>query len=390
MHKTSFNIILFFLVISFSNCQPKITSTIKSTNQHEIHLSNLVRVARVTGKSLNDEKLPNPNDTKKYDVGGTDLGIIWEINNHKTGLFFGDTFGRDFIPFKNNGGGNGSNWRSNVLAFSEDENLDDGLTISDWAVDQRGKAREILAGAKANTKDYQTSIPTSAIHANGADYVHYMNIYEWTAPKGRWLTNYSSVYASYDEGRTWQRKLNLTFDKNSKFSQVSYAKKDGYVYMLGKLSGRGGPGWLGRFKEKDVEKIKEYEYWNGTANKWAKNNEAAATPVISAPLGEASLMYHEKFKRWIIMYIYDYTHDENPVVDNYAIVYRDAKELNGNWSDIKVLITGAEYPGLYSPYMHPLKNKGNELYFTMSLWGPYNVFLMKADIKMSTFKNETL
>ncbi len=352
--------------------------------EDKIQMTNLIRLSRVTGNSLASDTFPNPNNTaKQYDVGGTDLGIMWQMGSGKTGIFFGDTNGEDYVPFKNGGGGNGRNWRSNVLAFSTDLHLEDGLTISDMVVDKNGHAEEIMAGAKANPAVYQTSIPTGAIHANGADYVHYMNIYQWDNPDGRWPTNFSSVYASYDDGKTWQRKNNLTFDKESKFSQVCYAKKGGMVYMVGTLSGRGAAGYLARFKEKDIENLNKYEYWNGSTKKWVQGNESSATPILQAPIGEASLMYHEGFKRWMLMYIYDPNHDDNPVVNRHAIVYRDTKDLRQGWSKIKVLTTSEQYSGLYSPYMHPAKNKEDKIYFTMSLWGPYNVFLMRADVQQS-------
>lgn len=346
-----------------------------------LYMSNLVRIARVTGNSSPGESFPNPNNTAaQYDVGGTDLGIMWDMGGGKVGIFFGDTNGKDFKPFKKGGGGNGRNWRSNVLAFSNDASLDDGLTIDSMVVDKDGNAREIVAGAKAKPKPYQTSIPTGAIHANGKDYVHYMNIYKWDQPGGRWLTNFSSLYESKDKGQTWNRVQQVTFDPQSKFSQVCYAKENGWVYMIGTLAGRGAAGYIARFKEKDITQINKYEYWDG--KKWIKNNADAAIPVIEGPMGEASLLYHQKYKRWIIAYIYDFQHDPAPVVKRHAIVYRDAEILTGPWSDIKVLTTSKEYAGLYSPYFHPLKNNGDQLYFTMSLWGPYNVFLMLADIHM--------
>lgn len=380
-------IIILFITYAIA-CSP--SANIKydkniSTDSSELMMNNLVIVSRVTGNPLMNEHFPSPNNTaKKYDVGGTDLGIMWEMRNGQIGIFFGDTNGEDFQPFKNGGGGNGKNWRSNVLAFSTDTTLDDGLTITGMLLDNEGKAREVIDGGKANPKVYQTSIPTSAIHANNADYVHYMNIYQWDAPDGRWLTNFSSIYASYDDGKTWHRKTNLTFDKNSKFSQVCYAKKDETVYMIGTLSGRGAAGYLAKVKERDIEDLSRYEYWNAEKNKWIKGEEKAATIVLPAPIGEGSLIYHEGFKRWILMYIYDYNHDPNPVIKRHAIVYRDTKDLRGGWSKIKVLTSSEQYPGLYSPYIYPMKNKGDKLYFTMSMWGQYNVFLMRADLTLKS------
>jgi len=350
-------------------------------NQREITLTNVKQVARLTGNPLNAEVFPSPNSTAgDYDVGGTDLGIFWTMDSSRVGIFFGDTKGSDFRAGK--GGGNGSNWRSNVLAFSNDVNLEDGLTISSMALDSNGKAREICAGAKNNPGKYNTSIPTAAIRAAGVDYVHYMNIYEWAGGNGRWLTNFSSLYASYDQGDTWERKKQITFKPDSKFSQICYAKRNGIVYMIGTQAGRGSAAFLARFKEEDIEEIGKYQYWNGDLKQWVRNKEHAATAVIPGPVGEASLIYHEKYERWIIAYSYDAAYDPKIGKKMHAVVYRDAKELNGNWSALKILASEKDFPGLYSPYFHPLKNQGDKLYFTISLWDPYNVFLMSTEVNI--------
>lgn len=249
-------------------------------------------------------------------------------------------------------------------------------------VDSAGAAREICAEAKSNPGKYNTSIPTAAIRAAGTDYVHYMNIYEWASKNGRWLTNFSSIYASIDGGNTWTRKKELTFKQDSKFSQVCYAKKDGFVFMIGTLAGRGSFAYLARFREADMLKLDHYEYWNGVSKNWVKNHEEAATPIIEGPVGEASLLYHEKYKRWIIACSYDGAFEPINKKMLHAIVYPDAKRLNDEWSDMKILATEKEYSGLYSPYLHPDANDSDKVYFTMSLWKPYNVFLMKADIEL--------
>jgi hypothetical protein len=350
-------------------------------NQRSLQLKNLQQISRLTGNPLKGENYPSPNKTsEQFDVGGTDLGIFWKMDSSRVGIFFGDTNGKGFVAEK--GGGNGGNWRSNVVAFSRDANLADGITIESMALDSTGAAREICAGAKTNPGKYNTSIPTAAIRAAGIDYVHYMNIYEWAGQNGRWLTNFSSLYASYDEGQTWTRKKEVTFTSDSKFSQVCYAKKDGYVFMIGTLAGRGSAAYLARFKEADMLKPEQYEYWNGTSKKWVKNQEEAATPVIEGPVGEASLLYHKKYKRWIIGYSYDGAYEAVNKRSLHAIVYRDAEQLNGKWSDMKILATEKEYPGLYSPYFHPDANNSDTVYLTMSLWKPYNVFLMKANIEL--------
>lgn len=345
-----------------------------------IKTSNLKQIARLTGEALPNENILNPNRTSTYDVLGTDLGIMWHIEGDKIGLFFGDTNGAGFQPHLNGGGGNGTNWRSNVLAFSEDTNLEDGLTIYGMVLDEDGKAKEIIDGGKANREKYQTSIPTSVIRVGNTDYVHYMNIYDWAGANCSWLTNFSSIYSSSDNGQSWVRKEEVTFKPLSHFSQVTYAKKNGYVYMIGTRSGRGDAGYLARFKEIDILNMSEYEYWNGNHNKWIKGDENAATVVIPAPVGEASLIFHEKSGRWIITYNYDYACDPKESRKKHAILYRDTDDIT-SWSDYKVLVSDQDYSGLYCAYLHPLKTNEDKLYFLMSLWGPYNVYLMSVDLE---------
>lgn len=355
--------------------------TEKSNKDTHVELKNMRMIARLTGAAQPNDTVLFVNNTEQYDVYGTDLGIMWHMEGDKVGVFFGDTNGEGF-QVSPNGGGNGGNWRSNVLAFSEDTNLEDGMTISGMALDSEGKAREICAGAKAgNYEKYNTSIPTGAIRVAGVDYIHYMNIYEWAGGNGRWLTNFSSLYSSSDGAQTWERKEEVTFHPDSHFSQVAYAKKDGYVYMLGTQSGRGDAAYIARFKEQDILVMENYEYWSGNENEWVKGKEEAAIPVFDAPVGETSLMFLEKQQTWLVTYLLDHIYDKKDDKKGHTLVYRQSKDLI-TWSDVKVLTSDKEYPGLYCAYMHPLKNNGDKLYFLMSIWQPYNVFLMSADIEV--------
>lgn len=345
----------------------------------ELIIDNVRMVARVTGTPVPGETLLNPNNTgPDFDVYGTDLGLMWHQKGNRIGMFFGDTSGEGFVVNKN--GGNGSNWRSNVLAFSSDTDLTDGLKIDSMLLDEEGKALEVCPGGKTNPEVYQTSIPTSAIRAGKTDCVHIMNIYDWGAPRGRWLTNFSTIYTSADDGRTWERRKEVTFAPDSHFSQVAYAKRKGWIYMLGTQSGRGDDAYLARFREKNLLDMKAYEYWNGEKKEWVRGDEAAATPVLRGPVGEASLLWHKKFNRWILTYNYDPYHDKTPMTKKHAILYCTSDDLI-SWSEPKVLAEADEYPALYCAYMHPLKDNDDQIWFIMSMWGPYNAFLMSADLK---------
>lgn len=347
----------------------------KGKNGKVLKITNVRKIARVTGESLPGETIYSPNNTGlDYDVYGTDLGIMWHIDNMQIGLFFGDTSGKGFVINKN--GGNGSNWRSNVVAFSSDTNLTDGLKIDSMLLDSENKAREICAGGKTNPEIYQTSIPTSAIRAGNLNCVHYMNIRDWGGPRGRWLTNFSSLYISEDGGSTWVRRPEVTFSPDSHFSQVAYAKRKGWIYMIGSQSGRGDGAYLARFREKDILDMQSYEYWNGEQKEWIRGEETAATPILRGPVGEASLLWHRKFKRWILTYNYDPNYDKTPVTDKSGILYCTAEDIT-QWSSPEVL-----YHAYYCAYMHPLKDNDDKIWFISSKWGPYNTFLMSADLHL--------
>jgi hypothetical protein len=330
------------------------------------------KIARITGISLPGETLPNPNQTQQYDVGGTDLGIMWAMGNGKIGMFFGDTFGNDWSA-ANGGGGNGSNWRSNVLAFSTDQNLDDGLTFSGMATDSSGKACEIIPSPhNTSGNGSYTSIPTAAIRVNGVDYVHYMDVRQWGVP-GSWVTNSSGIYSSSDDGKTWVKCTTVTFASASKFAQAAYADKDGYVYMMGTPSGRNGAAYLARFAEADILNQPAYQYWGGSAG-WV-SSETNAVSVIDAPVGELSLVFNTKYNLWLVTYLDG---------QNYQIILRYASSLTGPWSGTKMLVNGNDYPGLYGGFIYPYNNNGDDLYFTVSMWPYYNVFLAKAHINSMT------
>ena len=141
--------------------------------------------------------------------------------------------------------------------------------------------------------------------------------------------------------------------------------------MIGTETGRDSKAYLARFKEMDIEKKENYEYWNSHAGEWMRGDEQLATVLIDDKVGELSFLYNETLQKWIVAYFNG---------DRYNITMRTAEQVTGPWSEPYELASGKDYPQLYGSYFHPLSVKGETLYFTMSMWMPYNVFLMKVQL----------
>ncbi len=340
----------------------------------ELVFKNSKMISRVTGKYLKEDSILSPNKTATdYNLGGTDLGVIWEMEKNDYGIFFGDSYGSEFEFDTITSAPNGVDWRCNTLGFSKREDLEKGLYITDMVVDSLGNAKEIIYGKKDISGFGEwTSIPTGAIRVDNTDYVHYMNVRKWLA-NANWDTNYSGLYKSIDNGQNWYKVEEGIFTEESNFAQVGYWKKGNYVYMIGTKSGRLSNPRLARFKCNDIENRELYEYWNSNKKKWVKGLEEQATDLFVDEVGELSFIFHNIYKRWILLYF-------SP--KRYNITVRYAKELTGEWSLPQEVAKGSDYSQLYGSYIHPLSAESTSIYYLMSMWKPYNVFLMKTEIEI--------
>jgi hypothetical protein len=352
---------------------------------------------------------------------------MWE--NGLTGniqLAFGDTF---------SGPGMTGDWRSNVLLLSQDKNLTNGLNLL-----QTGYAYQFIPRNPGVLFPFfgseVTVIPTSAISVNNEQYVNYMSVKSWDTP-GRWTTNYSAIsqfVAGPNGGKWvlvpstirsagWFGSTTPYVPGNQNFQQAAYVLQPAdkvapgdtqYLYAFGTPSGRAGSAYLSRVAVDNVNDLAKYQYWNG--NDWVTGAPVAATPIIgdsthSAGLfgpiidwandpnvfggmlgglfgaktggnvSEMSVQYNDYLGKYVMMYA-----DGN---NNVKLRYADSPEAA--WSAPITVATSGAYPGLYAPMIHPWSGTGklvdsngnpdnSTLYWNMSLWGNYNVVLMKTDL----------
>lgn len=339
--------------------------------------TNVTKIARVTGATPAGESLPNPNQTHtKYEVMGTDLGIMWDKGGGEIFVLFGDTFGNGWCG----NGGCGGGWRSNVLARSSDTNLSDGLSFSTMIQDTPAHAKELLYSKKVNF-DEITVIPTAGVTVGSRHYIHYMSVNNWGDP-GKWYTNYSGIAYSDDNGQNWIKHPSAKWMNDStwtnNFQMAAFVKDGGFVYMYATRNGRFGDVYLARVPQTGLLNINDYRYWDG--NGWSAS-QAAAAPVATGIAGELSVAYNSSFGRFLMTYLNEHRQ---------AVVMRDSATLTGPWSGEKLLAKGTDYPGLYNGFIHPWSTSGSTLYFITSQWTPYNTFLMRTTLTSDTFGDNLL
>ncbi|MGB7363212.1 MAG: DUF4185 domain-containing protein, partial [Rhodococcus sp. (in: high G+C Gram-positive bacteria)] len=268
-----------------------------------IRSGNTQSVAWVTGPV-------SPNSTyDRFGISGTDLGISWDNGAGQTLMAFGDTFGNCSVS--------GSQWRNNVVLRSDDSNLADGITVPDAVPGDATSGSVVTADAPRFARQIvptlglpmveATTIPTAAIAIDGVQYLNYMSVQSWGAP-GRWVTNFSAIAVSRDNGQTWATDpLTIRVNKgvtipgveqvneaNGRFQMNAYVKgQDGYLYQFGTPNGRFGAAFLARVAPESILDLTAYEYSTGNAaTPWSPNVEDAAA-VVREPVSELSVAWND-------------------------------------------------------------------------------------------------
>lgn len=332
-------------------------------------VTDVTEVAQLTGPDA-------INDTAAVSVAGTDLGSMVNVGD-RTLFLFGDTFG-ERAP--ESIGGQGGFWRSNVAAWTSDDDPSDGITFDDWIDDDLGLATALIEGEhdENGAGGEVTKIPTYGFAIGETIYVAYMSVRHWGDP-GAWDANYAGLIVSRDGGESWDRVAGVEWPGDSNFVQFATAEvtEEGrdFIYFWSIPAGRFGEVQLMRVgaDEESIEDQNAYSYFagvDGEAPQWSSEMADAAT-VVDGTIGELSVIWSPYLERWVMTYS-----------DAGNAYIREGVTPWGPWGDPIELVSVADYPGLYSPYLNPryVSDDGKTVYFTLSLWGPYNVFWFSADL----------
>ncbi|MFC4123918.1 DUF4185 domain-containing protein [Nocardia rhizosphaerae] len=302
----------------------------------------------------------------RWQVDGTDLGLFWETEPGRVAMVFGDTFGAGWVY--GGAGADTADWRSNTLAYSTDRVLDDGIDIEAMVQDSPCHAAELLGSRKIKNWE-TTTIPTSGFALGDRQFLSYMSVNHWSKVPGMWLTNYGGLAYSDDGGQTWTKDQHARWENLfgvGRFQVAAMVPHGEYVYMFGTPNGRIGVIGLARVRADDVLNKTAYQYW--VDGNWVPAAEYSATPLVHGIASELSVRFDAESGRWQMVYL-------DPAVGQ--IVLRTAAEPQGRWTETVPLVSTQDYPRAYGGFIHPWST-ARDLYFTVSAWDSYNVYLMHA------------
>ena len=330
-------------------------------------LAGLDMVARLTGAN-------SINHTDLVGIGGTDLGHM-VVHQDRSYFLFGDSVSGETPS-------DGGFWQWNTMAWSADLTPANGILFSGWISDAGGMARRVIYSG------YQkpiTEIPTAAISFDNRIYAWFMSVSRWGLP-GQWTINYAGLAYTEDLGQHFTIVSGFRLPSDTNFGMVAASARtdlppgeDSYIYVWGTPSGRLGGVKLARVMPPDITNPAAYQYFAGFDSgqpTWT-NSEYSAPLIVQPTVGEMSVMYNKAARTWTLLY---FNHSRN------RIQLRQAYAPWGPWSNEITVVSGEQYPGLYGSYMNPVyvENHGQAVYFTMSLWDPYDVYLMRARFNLAS------
>jgi hypothetical protein len=321
---------------------------------------------------------------KRFGVVGTDLGSSFE---HKGRLYFlfGDTWARP--------------GDRDAVAWAR--GTDPEKVLLDF---HRGKDGKWLPPTVPGITQGAFEVPSGGTSSGGTVYVVFTTDHSARKVMGR-----SVLARSRDDGRAFTMLYELSRDK---FINVSFWPAGGWLYVYGSGEYRKSSVCLARVTPTDIGDRSRLQFFAGTDAKeqarWSPR-EADAVPLFRHDVvGEFSVAYLEPVKRYVMLY-----NSEKPR----GITMRSAEAPWGPWSEGTVVFEpwrdqgyghfmhisakfkkrrdalgdpkrDDEWGGEYGPYIMARFTRGSggrcRIYYTMSTWNPYQVVVMRTDLKLGS------
>jgi hypothetical protein len=348
------------------------------------------KVCQLTGTEDRQTRLPTLSRTAaRAGVVATDLGSSFE---HRGRLFFlfGDTWryadGRD--------GG----VADDVLAWTDSRDPEK-IKLNFHL----GATGQFLPLRVPGLRHGPFEVPLNGVSIGGRMFVVFA-----TDAKPLQLTCRSVLAVSDDDGKTFRQVYELSTDK---FRVVALWRSDPWLYVYGSGDYRRSNVWLARIKQADILHRSEIRYLRGTSAdgspQWSEHERDAMALFDHKVVGELSVAYCPSVARYVMLY--------NSTAPR-GIAMRSASQPWGPWSALEIIFEpwkdkgyghfmhvpdlwglnpdklndpgrGQEFGGEYGPYIMSRFTTGDardcRIYYTMSTWNPYQVVVMRSDLRLS-------
>lgn len=222
--------------------------------------------------------LTGPDQTGKFGMAATDLGIPVKTPDGRLLFVFGDTW--EDQPM-------GKDWRAPVGLYSKTKDLAKGV---EWSGAVGGDRAQQLWEYDHDNPEFATVLPSDVITIGDTMYLHvgvqnpYPNVV-WT-----------EIWSSKDSGATWEhtgarwgREGDPGLDPL--FQLVSWAlDDDGYVYVFSTKFDRTDSVIMHRVRAEDITKPTAYQPWGYTDGKWGWGKWGdRVDPILKGKFGELCL-----------------------------------------------------------------------------------------------------
>lgn len=207
-------------------------------------------------------------------------------------------------------------------------------------------------------------VPNDVFILNGKTYLHYY-AKKWQNPDNAddWTVDHAGFLVSEDDGLTWTQ-CSGKWSGNGTFCSASFVEKDGMLYMLGTNAGRKYLHLIHEFHRsnfyfarvstaKDITDPKNWEYFN--CKEWTNvetiytDDGADANRLVCGSRGECALVWNAKYQRFMMIY-----RDGRQE----GLVYRDAGNVDEEWSGEKPLAYDDLAAGIYAPSVLEVNENG--------------------------------
>jgi hypothetical protein len=321
---------------------------------------------------------------KRFGVAATDLGSSFD---HKGQLYFlfGDTWGQP------------GSW--DAVAWTK--STDPEKIILDF---HRGKGRKWFPPKVPGITQGAFEVPSGGISIAGAMFVVFTTDHSDQKVMGR-----SVVASSRNNGRTFKMLYELS---RGKFINVSFWSTGGWVYIFGSGEYRKSSVCLARVRPADIGDRLKLRYFGGFGQdgqpRWSPREVDSISLFRHDVVGEFSVAYLQPVGRFVMLY-----NSREPR----GITMRSAEAPWGPWSEGKVIFhpwrddgyghfmhisakfkkksdmlsdpkRDDQWGGEYGPYIMARYTSGSDgrcrIYYTMSTWNPYQVVVMRSNLKLGT------